>query len=79
MRCRACNHNLSDRAASRKFLNWREIKNSEERYLGLCDPCIVGTGLTFEEDVRASNEEFEDDEEVDLVEFRDDQHYQSVS
>lgn len=71
MRCKACNWNLSDRAASRKFLGWREITNTEDRYISLCDGCIQGTGLNYEEDQRASNEELQD-ENLELVELTED-------
>jgi hypothetical protein len=45
LRCLACNGNLSDKEAGRKFSNWRLIKNSEERYIGLCTGCISDTDL----------------------------------
>jgi hypothetical protein len=64
MRCLGCNKNLTDREASRKYLNWREIPNPEERYIGLCDPCIRDTGLMYQEDPRASDEEFQDETEL---------------
>lgn len=40
MRCRACNELLKDKEANRKYVDWRDIPNPEERYIGLCDPCF---------------------------------------
>jgi hypothetical protein len=65
VRCEACNKNLTDREASRKYLNWREIQNTEERYINLCDNCIKDTGLAGIENPLASNEEIQDDNEAD--------------
>lgn len=45
MRCLACNNNLSDKEGNRKFMNWKEIKNPEERYIGLCNGCLVDTDI----------------------------------
>lgn len=45
MHCLACDCLMSDREASRKYSSWREIKNPEERYIGLCDGCIQDTDL----------------------------------
>lgn len=64
MRCSSCDKNLTDREASRKYLHWQEIPNPEERYINLCDHCIQHTGLSYEEDIRASDEEFQDEEYV---------------
>jgi hypothetical protein len=60
MRCLACDCNLSDREANRKYENWQEIKNPESRYIMLCDDCIVDTDLTFYEDSTLSNDNYED-------------------
>lgn len=60
MRCEACNKNLTDREASTKYLNWREIANPEDRYIGLCDGCMKDTGLSGLQDPAASPEEYED-------------------
>jgi 2-phosphoglycerate kinase len=65
MRCEACNKNLTDREASRKYLNWRDIPNPEARYIMLCDGCIKDTGLSGIENPLASNEEIQDDGETD--------------
>lgn len=45
MRCLACDCALSDREANRKYLNFREIPNPEDRYIGLCDGCLQETDL----------------------------------
>lgn len=47
IRCLACDENLSDREANRKYVNWRDISNSEQRYIGLCDCCIRDTDLLY--------------------------------
>ena len=60
MRCRACNKNLSDREASTKWNNWREISNPEERYIELCGPCLADSGITGTQNPNASEEEYED-------------------
>lgn len=49
MRCLSCNRNLSDREANRKYANWQEIKNPEERYIGLCDDHLDGLDLPYVE------------------------------
>lgn len=64
MRCRACNKNLTDREASNKYLGWREIKDSSQWYIELCERCIKDTGLSGIENPLASNEEIQDEEEV---------------
>lgn len=64
MRCEACNKNLTDREASRKYLNWQQIQNPEQRYIGLCDRCIQDTGITgWHENLSTSNEEIQDENE----------------
>ena len=45
MRCLACDRNLSDREANRKYPDADRIKNPEDRYIMLCDPCIKLTDL----------------------------------
>jgi hypothetical protein len=45
MRCLACNSALNDKDASRKFKNHEEIKNPEDKYIGLCTPCLGGAEL----------------------------------
>lgn len=45
MRCLACNDNLTDKEAGRKYTHWREIKNPEERYVGLCTGCLKEAGI----------------------------------
>jgi hypothetical protein len=40
MRCLSCNVALSDKEASRKFKNHEEIRNPEDKYIGLCAHCL---------------------------------------
>jgi hypothetical protein len=40
MRCLACNCELTDNEANRKFANHTEIKNPEAKYVGLCSNCL---------------------------------------
>lgn len=56
MRCLACNSALSDKEASRKFTNWREINNTEERYVGLCSYCLETTDINYEEKANANDD-----------------------
>lgn len=56
MRCLSCDEGLSDREANRKYINYREIKNPEERYIGLCDSCLRETDLQYP-DVEVLNSE----------------------
>lgn len=54
MRCLACNKELSDYEANRKYVNHAEIKSPELKYIGLCDECIYhateGSEDTFDVD-----------------------------
>lgn len=61
MKCLACDAFLTDREASRKYENWRSMPEGEDRYIMLCDRCIVGTDLIFVENTNASNEELTDE------------------
>jgi hypothetical protein len=45
MRCRACNEAMSDQEAARKYPEPERIKNPEDRYIGLCNPCLKGSDL----------------------------------
>lgn len=63
MKCVACDSFLTDRQASRKYLNWREMPEGEGRYIMLCDRCIVDTDLIYSENSSANNEETTDDED----------------
>lgn len=45
MRCLACNKELTDKESSRKYSNHMEIKNPEERYIGLCSKCSYDTDV----------------------------------
>ena len=47
MRCRACNEAMSDRETNRKYVNWKEIENTEERYISLCDSCLQESDLFY--------------------------------
>jgi hypothetical protein len=49
MRCLSCNKALSDKEANRKFKNHEEIKNPEDKYMGLCDCCLGGAELDDED------------------------------
>jgi hypothetical protein len=40
MRCLACNVELTDKEANKKYLNHEEIKNPEDKYIGLCSHCL---------------------------------------
>lgn len=40
MRCLACNVELTDNEANRKYVNHHEIKNPEDKYIGLCSNCM---------------------------------------
>lgn len=40
MRCLACNKELSDKEANKKYANHEEIKNPEDKYIGLCSHCL---------------------------------------
>lgn len=55
MRCRSCDCSMSDRETNRKYSSWREIKNPEDRYIGLCDGCISDTGLVVVDDPLAAD------------------------
>jgi hypothetical protein len=66
VRCLSCNGNLTDREASRKFDNWRDISNPEQRYIMLCDKCIPETGLEGVINPLASDEPFQDESEVEI-------------
>lgn len=61
MRCLACNCAMSDREASRKYVNYQELPEGEARYIGLCDHCIQDTDLVFVENPLANT----DKEELD--------------
>lgn len=57
MKCLACDGLMSDREASRKYVNWKEMPEGEDRYISLCDKCIQDTDLNFVDNPLASNEE----------------------
>lgn len=62
MRCLACNCNLTDREASRQYVDTTEIKNPEDKYIGLCDDCIRDTGLDYIENPLTSKEPVQDED-----------------
>jgi len=47
MRCLSCNEAMSDREANRKYVNAKDIPNTEDRYIGLCDGCLKGSDLFY--------------------------------
>lgn len=62
MRCLSCDKNLSDKEASRKYLNHEEISNPEDKYIGLCNGCLSDSELhTYQEDFKQSDELPNDD------------------
>ena len=62
MKCLACDCLLTDREASRKYLNWQTMPEGEDRYITLCDRCLVGVDLMYTENPLANNEEEADDD-----------------
>ena len=62
MKCLSCDNFMTDREANRKYENWSELPEGEDRYIGLCDRCIVSTDLNYYENSSSSNEEQNDDE-----------------
>ncbi len=61
MRCLSCNKNLSDREANRKYANHIEIKNPEEKYIGLCDHCLVDTDISIEDRLDLDDTDFDEE------------------
>ena len=47
MRCLSCDNSMSDREANRKYVDWRKIQNTEDRYIGLCDSCLQDSDLFY--------------------------------
>lgn len=47
MRCLSCNEAMSDKETNRKYVDWKNIPNTEDRYIGLCDTCIRDTDLFY--------------------------------
>lgn len=64
MRCLACDKNLTDREASIKFADWKDIPNPEDRFVQLCEDDIQGLGIATTVNLAASDEEYQDDKEV---------------
>lgn len=58
MRCLACNKELTDKEASRKYENHEDIKNPEEKFIGLCSKCSYDTDY---DDVLLSHELLDED------------------
>lgn len=69
MHCLACDVVLSDREASRKYGNCKDISNPEDQYIGLCNNCIKDTDLTYTENVNASEEKAGYEEDAEEVFF----------
>lgn len=61
MRCKACNKNLSDREANRKFTNFHQIQNPEDRYINLCDWDLRESGLEFIENPLLNDDNYEEE------------------
>lgn len=47
MKCLSCDAVMNDKEANRKYLNHEEIKNPEEKYIGLCDRCLSDSDLVY--------------------------------
>lgn len=73
MRCLACDVVLSDREASRKYGNCKDISNPEEQYIGLCNHCLKDTDLTYVENVNASDEKESYEDSAEEVFFSEDE------
>jgi hypothetical protein len=61
MRCLACNVILTDREASRKYVSHATIENPNERYIDLCDKCLVDTDLNYIENSQADDTNYDED------------------
>jgi len=61
MKCLACDAFLTDLESSRKYTNWREMPEGEDRYIMLCNKCIIDTDLTYTENSTANDEDINDD------------------
>lgn len=59
MRCLACNVELSDHEAKRKFANHEQISNPEDKYLCLCNNCLSDDDDFADELVNAHAELYE--------------------
>lgn len=64
MRCLACNVILTDREASRKYVNHANIPNSKDKYIDLCDHCLVDTDLNYIENTQANDTPYDDESET---------------
>jgi formate-dependent nitrite reductase cytochrome c552 subunit len=64
VRCVSCNKNLTDREASRKYTDWREIQNPEDRFLCLCSKCTADSEIDYVENPFVSDKEVQDEVEV---------------
>ena len=47
MRCLSCDAAMSDRETNRKYVDWKNIPNTEDRYIGLCDNCLRDSDLFY--------------------------------
>jgi hypothetical protein len=61
MRCLSCNTALTDKEAARKFDHCEEIKNPEDRYVGLCSYCLHDSELDEELPIDIIDGEIEDE------------------
>ena len=51
MPCLSCDRAMSDRETNRKYINWKEIQNTEERYISLCDNCLKDSDLFYMDNI----------------------------
>ena len=51
MRCLSCDCAMGDRETNRKYVNWKNIPNTEDRYIGLCDNCLKDSDLFYGDDI----------------------------
>jgi hypothetical protein len=63
MRCLACNVILNKEEQQRKYTNHEDIKNPEDRYLGLCDCCL---GIGTDDDLSDDFDIIEDEDDETL-------------
>lgn len=45
MKCLSCDVILSESEQNRKYKNYEEIKNPEDRFINLCDSCLYYSDL----------------------------------
>jgi hypothetical protein len=59
MRCLSCNVLLDEKEQKRKYKNHEEIKNPEDKYIGLCNRCIADSELEIDDLINVSVEVYE--------------------